>query len=417
MAFSSPLSADNVRILPPLPNGLRLIVHEDHALPIVAMEVVVRSGSVHAAQPGLAHYVEHVVFQGTRRFPDPLGPQFALESAGGMSNAVTSRETTCFSGAIAAERADVLVRVLADVLLNPLLQDARCVQEQPVIAAEIAHDRDNPLCELLDNAYASSYRGDANQYAPKGALPDLALITPATIRAFHAAHYVPNNMSVILVGDITVARARALVAEAFGGAPSRPLVSVTPPVSPPSGPMLEIHVPRDLSDTYQVMVFPLPSCTAASPAFADVLTVMLVDGAEALLPARWTADGVRFGRFGIEAVKTRAPGRMCIWAETSPEMAAPLRRSTFALLAQLARTPAPEASLLQARQQLAIRAVLANETYSQQARALAYYEGIGDAGIATRYQSLLDAVTGEQVRRLVPTQCLAWITLGRPPKG
>lgn len=414
----NPFPTGAIAIPPPLPNGVRIIVREDHSLPVVAVQVVVRTGS---ATPdgvnGIAHYLEHAVFQGTTHFPGPLAPQYALELAGGLSNAVTSRDATRFQGTIASDQVAMLAKVLADVVLSPQLDDATCDRERETIDAEIIHTQENPLTALFDAAYRLTYGAFPYKISTLGSPDDISRITPAMLRAFHDRWYVPNNLSVVYVGDITEHQAVEITRQYFGAAKAAelpaPIYVETAPVA-----TQEMHLNRPIPDTYQVMAFPSPpSSDMTAVAATELLASMLTEAPNALLPACWQADGVQFGRFGIEYVSTRQPGRFLIWAQTSPQMADKLRQSTLRLLDRLAHGSWANAQISLAQQRVARQYLFDNATYAQQADTLALNESLGNAETAGRYLSLIQGTTAVQLQAAVPTMLLARVTLGQPPKG
>lgn len=414
----NPLPVDKIS-LQSLANGLRLVVREDHSLPLVAMVVVVHAGSAAESNTnGIAHYLEHLVFQGTAHYPGPLAPQHAIEQVGGVSNAVASRDMIRFQASVPSAQVEVLVKVLADVVQAPTLDEHCFARERPTILAEIQQKDDNPLNALFNHAYEFTYRTHPYRYTPTGTIEDVLGLSADQMQAFHQRWYVPNNMSVVMVGDITQARALQLVQSAFGAAKSAKL-PVPPPVETEalSTPVRQ-HFSRDLAGTYQVMVFAAPpSSEYASLVATDVLTTLLAEGNDALLPAQWANDGLTVGQFGIEFVSTRAPGRILLWAQTDPRQAVKLRDATLNLLRALAAAPLPAETLALARQRVAGQFLLENETYTQQAATLAFYEGLGDVHLACRYIPTVQSVTAEQVQAAMPTKLLAWITIGQHPEG
>ena len=413
----NPFPAEEVS-LRTLPNGLRLVMREDHSLPIVAMEVVVRGGSAaDGDSPGVAHYCEHLVFQGTKHFPGHLAPQAALEQVGGISEATTSRDMTRFSATAPAAQLPLLVSVLADVMLAPTLDADDFDRERATVLAEIQRDGDSPLAPLLNAGYLASYPTHAYHGRPTGTIEDVLRLSVDDVRRYHHAWYVPNNMSVVLVGDVTAARAVALVTQAFGAAkrgevPDWP--APAPPV-PPASP----HVARPGTDTYQLLVLPAPAANdLAGTVAADVLMTMLTEGDNSLLAAQWAHDGIPVIDFGGEFITSRAPARLMLWARTDPRLVGKLKRSTQALLAQLAAGTVPGDAFLRARETLATHLLLDNETYSEQAATLAFYEGLAGVDGITRYLPAVLALTPAQLQAAVPLKPLAWITMGaRPEEG
>jgi zinc protease len=402
-----------------LPNGTRLVVREDHSLPLVAMEVVVRSGSAAEADThGKVHYLEHLLFQGTKHYPGALEPQETLEAAGGISNAVTSRDTLRVQGVIPAAQTALLVRVLADVTLAPTLSRQSFAQERAIICAEIQRQLDDPLTTALARAYFLSYRAHPYQNPPVGTITDVLSLTVDDVRAFHARWFVPGNISVVLVGDVSAAEAGALVAKYFGAAPK-----ASPPALPagentPTLHTARLHVPQAGDATTQVLALATaPSNSFTAMVAHDVLLTLLAEGNDALLPSWWAQRRVGVQSFGGEFVSSRSPGRMLLWAVTPPAMAGPARDATTALLKQIAGGNVDRATVALAQQRLAMSFLLDNETYSQQAATLAFYEGIGGAQLASRYMPAVQTLTFEQFCAAVPKTPLGWVTVGATPEG
>jgi len=401
-----------------LPNGLRIVVREDHSLPIISMVVVVRGGSGAGDMPGAAHYLEHLTLQGTKHYPDPLAPQYALEKVGGVSEAVTSRDMTRYQATVESSQAKLLVDVLADVATGALLNDESFARERPTVLSEIQGMTDDPQALLLNLGYQYSYRSHPYRARTTGTIEDVLRLSVDDVRACYQRRYVPNNMSVVLVGDITSLQAFSLVEAAFGNAKTATLPD-WPAAEPASREIVETHVATDLDGTYQVLAFPAPPVSDLNGVVAtDLLMSLLAGNGDGLLLEQWTKDGIQVYDFGAEFVSARGPGRLMIWALTRPAQAAKLRASTMNLLASLAATPVAAETLERVKERLAADLLMENETYSQQAAMLAFYEGLNGAVTLTRYIPAVEALTPAQLRAAVPTRPLAWVTLGhRPEEG
>ncbi len=414
----NPFPGDQVFVTT-LSNGLRVVVREDHSLPVLSAVVVVRGGAAaEGNRPGIAHVLEHMVLQGTARYPKPLEPQQVLEQVGGMSNGMTTRDMTRLEVVIASAHAELLVNVLAEIALRPLLGEASFHRERPVVLAEIQREADHPLAYSLNRAYLLAFRRHPYRFSPIGTIEDVLGMQPADLRGWYERWYVPNNMSIVFVGDITPAGAVQMVQTAFGQAKARPL-----PTGPSADGEVEeahsyAHFQHDIPGAYVVLAFPAPSAREPhAMATFDVLTSLLCDGPDALLPAWWSKQGVSVGKFGIEFVSSRQPGCLLIWAHTTPEQVGKLHDATLTLMTQLAVSPIAPEQLARAKQRLLTGFLLDNETYSQQAATLAFYEGLGDVHLAMRYVPSVQAVTAEDLRTLIPTRPLGWVTVGQRPEA
>jgi len=410
----NPFPPGSVITFPPLANGLKIVLRENHALPIVAMEVVIHTGAAaEAGMPGVAHFLEHVSFEGTVHFPNRFGAQYALECRGGFSNAITKRDIIRYNGSVASDQVSVLSKVLADIVLHPLLSDQSVTAQRAVITAECEHQQFDPVTELVNAAYASTCAEHPYGVAPVGSLQDIARVTPTMVRDFHAHWFVPNNMTVVLVGDISVARAQAVVQEAFSDVPATVLPSMATLNFRFLGAAVNVHFKSNLPTMYQIMAFPASPVTDFKSYIAtQLLASLLINKADALLPVHWANAGLHVGQYGQEYVAVRYPGRLLIWAQTPPAEVDVLFKSTLATMAALKQTKLDAQTLMQAKGELAQRFVFENATYSDQAATLACYAGVGDVANSSDYLPIMQAITEEEVRAMIPTTYLARVTLG-----
>ena len=129
-----------------LDNGLRVVTQSMPAARSVAVGLFVGVGSRREdeSQAGLSHLLEHLVFKGTRRYPEPGGLSEAVEGCGGSVNASTDRELTVYSARVPAEAAPRALEVIADLVLAPLLRKRDLVAEKPIIVDEIRMYVDSP---------------------------------------------------------------------------------------------------------------------------------------------------------------------------------------------------------------------------------------------------------------------------------
>ncbi len=129
-----------------LENGLRVVTQPMPAARSVSVGLFVGVGSRREdeAHAGLSHLLEHLVFKGTRRYPEPGGLSEAVEGCGGSVNASTDRELTIYSARVPAEAAPRALEVVADLVLAPLLRRRDLVSEKPIIVDEIRMYVDSP---------------------------------------------------------------------------------------------------------------------------------------------------------------------------------------------------------------------------------------------------------------------------------
>ncbi|MGH2358226.1 MAG: M16 family metallopeptidase, partial [Candidatus Limnocylindria bacterium] len=129
-----------------LPNGMRLVTQVMPQARSVSVALFVPVGSRHEddARAGLSHLIEHLVFKGTRGYPEPGAISQLVEGCGGSVNASTDRELTVYSAKVPAEQAAVALEAVGELALRPLLRRRDLVAEKPVIADEIRMYVDSP---------------------------------------------------------------------------------------------------------------------------------------------------------------------------------------------------------------------------------------------------------------------------------
>ncbi|WP_052465869.1 M16 family metallopeptidase [Mobilicoccus massiliensis] len=222
-----------------LPNGLRVVVSEDHAAPVVAVNLWVGVGSRHEqpGRTGFAHLFEHLMFQGSRNVAS--GEHFsALMAAGARLNATTWFDRTNYFETLPAGALDLALWMEADrhgYLLDAVTQE-NLDNQRDVVKEEKRQRYDNqPYGEALHHLYASVFpEGHPYHHPTIGSMPDLDAATLDDVHDFFRRWYHPGNTVLTLCGDLTPAEGVA-AAERYFGELRRgedPPPAATPPLPP-----------------------------------------------------------------------------------------------------------------------------------------------------------------------------------------
>jgi predicted Zn-dependent peptidase len=199
-----------------LPGGLRVVTE---ALPTVrsvtfGIWVGVGSRDESVRQAGCSHYLEHLLFKGTRR-RSALEISAAVDQVGGEMNAFTAKEYTCFYARVLDSDLPVAVDVVSDVVNSALLLDADVENERSVILEEIAMSDDDPA-DLVHDAFAQAVFGDTPLGRPVlGTVDSIEALARRTIDGYYRRHYRPENMVVAAAGNLDHATVVRLVRKAF----------------------------------------------------------------------------------------------------------------------------------------------------------------------------------------------------------
>jgi zinc protease len=219
-----------------LPNGLDVILHEDHSLPIVAVNVWYHVGSKDE-RPGLtgfAHLFEHLMFEGSANHDSGYFPP--LQDAGAAVNGSTNADRTNYWEVVPTGALELALFLESDRMgfLLPALTEKKFTTQREVVINERRQNYENRPYGLAGIAMATALYPPTHPYhwPTIGYTPDLRQATLEDVRAFFARHYHPANASLALAGDIDPDRAMGLIERYFGDLPPGPEV---PPVAVPEG--------------------------------------------------------------------------------------------------------------------------------------------------------------------------------------
>ena len=226
-----------------LPSGLRILVDELPHTHSISLGAFVGVGSGHEDRPicGISHFIEHMLFKGSRSRPTPRLISDAIEGVGGILDAYTSFESTVYYAKVADIHFDRALDVLSDMLLHPCFDPKDIEKERRVIAEELRATEDAPseLIHLLlddvmwgDQPLGRDIAGDEQSVAG---------LTHEQVLAHWRAHYNPANMVISIAGNIQVERAVAAIEQALGGLPAGATAAFLPSRPPHVGPVVALR--------------------------------------------------------------------------------------------------------------------------------------------------------------------------------
>ena len=275
-----------------LTNGLKIIVREDHRAPVVVSQLWYKVGSSYetAGQTGLSHALEHMMFKGSRK----LGPGESsriLRELGAEENAFTSDDYTAYYQVLASDRLAVALELEADRLASLKLPADEFAKEIEVIKEERRlRTDDKPSSLAYERFKALAYPASGYRNPTIGWMADLKRMNVDDLRAWYRTWYVPNNATLVVVGDVQPEHVKALAERYFGSIPARPVPTAKAPLelAEPGERRTTLYLKTQLpSLLYGFNVPSLGSDKDAKPVHALRLISALLDGGDsARLPAR-----------------------------------------------------------------------------------------------------------------------------------
>jgi zinc protease len=207
-----------------LPNGLRIVMVEDHHVPVVNLQVWYHVGSKDEkpGHTGFAHLFEHLMFKGSAH----VGPDEhsrIIEEMGGFDNAYTNDDVTVFWQTFPSNYVDRVLWLEADRMGSLNVDQQNFVSERQVVEEERRLRVDNsPYGRAQEDLYAAAFTVHPYHHTTIGSITDLDKATVAEVRAFHDTYYRPNNATLVIVGDIDPAAIVNGAQKYFGGIPRSP---------------------------------------------------------------------------------------------------------------------------------------------------------------------------------------------------
>jgi zinc protease len=205
-----------------LDNGISLVVIPDHRVPIVTHMLFMRVGSADdpLGRSGLAHYVEHLMFKGTKRYPKG---QFDLlvTRNGGATNAFTANDRTYFYEQVMKPGLPTMMDLAADRLAHLEFDPIEAVHELDVVREERRSYENDPASELGDRVSRVLYRGEAYGHPILGEWNETDGLTYQAAMDFYHQYYIPQNAIVVVAGDVEPEEALRLAQSTYGQIPRR----------------------------------------------------------------------------------------------------------------------------------------------------------------------------------------------------
>lgn len=217
-----------------LRNGIKLL-HRRRAGEVSHLALMVNAGmrDENADENGLAHFIEHLVFKGTKR-RKAYHILSCLENVGGDLNAYTTKEETCIHASFLKEHLGKAMDLFADVVFNSTFPENEMEKEKEVILDEINSYRDTPSDEIFDEFENLLYRGHQLGRNILGTIDLVSNYTRNDIVRFHKSHYAPDRMILACIGDISFEDFKRMAEKHFAdcrgdAAPFNRIPFVTPP--------------------------------------------------------------------------------------------------------------------------------------------------------------------------------------------
>jgi len=385
-----------------LDNGLRLIIHQDIATPMVAVNVVYDVGSRDemSERTGFAHLFEHLMFAGSENVTDFDIP---IQKAGGENNAFTNSDMTSFYSVVPAENIETVLWLESDRMKSLTISQKSLDVQKKVVVEEFKETCLNePYGDLMHHMLDLAYEDHNYRWPTIGIKPEhISEAKIEEVTQFYNKHYQPSNAIVVVAGNIETEKAKDLVSKWFGEINSR----------------AKPHRILKQEKKQSIHKFKVTNSSVPLPAIyrgyhmvgrmhpdyyaCDLLSDALGSGRSSRLYQRLHKNQKIFSVIDAYIMGSFDPGLFMLEGQPLPDIS--IEQSRDAIIRELEEmkfTLIPENELQKIKNKVESSLEYAEVNILHKAQSLAYFELLGDANLANKEGAAYQAITSEDIMRV-----------------
>lgn len=393
-----------------LPNGLTVIFKEDHSAELVSVQVWVKTGSMDEAEKtgaGVSHFLEHMVFKGSEQRE---GPELsaAITRIGGQLNAYTSFDRTVYYADVPSEGSETAFDVLSDLVFRAKLEQEDYEKEREVILREIDMAFDEPDRQVSRAIFRTVFRNHPFGHPVLGHRDLFLKVSVEDLRHYYTSRYVPNNMVVVVAGDINRDALDSCLERYFSGAERKALPMRFIPEEPAQLAPREERMSGSVNICRGAIAFRIPGINHADSVALDLLAAVLGGGESSILYQSLRERNELVHSISASCWNPGDSGIFWISYTCEPDKQEAVESAIQDELARVSRQGIHPDDLQKARRQAIVGEINARKTISAQASRLGLAEVVvGDLEYPKSYFKLLQTVHFSDIPRLILTYLIA----------
>ncbi|OGP91279.1 MAG: peptidase M16 [Deltaproteobacteria bacterium RBG_16_47_11] len=408
-----------------LPNGLKVILLENHKAPLVTFQVWYRVGSRNEAwgKTGLSHMLEHMMFKGTEK----TGPEdFSriIQENGGSLNAFTSYDYTAYFENLSEDRIHVAIDLEADRMQNLVLREEDFRTERMVVMEERRmRTEDNPQAVLIEQIMATAFQIHPYRWPIIGWMEDIARFTLEDLKTYYRTYYNPVNAFLVVVGDFKKEELLSKIEKAFGSYPKGVAPNQNRDKDPPQIGERRILVKKEAQLPFLVMGYHVPNLREQDSYVLEVTATLLSGGKS----SRFHQSLVREKRLVLSAeadhsLVYRDPSLFTLSADLLPgKKVAEVEKAFDQEIERLQKEVVGKQELEKAKNQIEASFIFGQDSLFYQALLLARHEIALSWRAIDDYLPSIRKVTPGDIQRvakkyLIPDNRTVGILIPLPPK-
>ncbi len=407
-----------------LPNGLKVILLENHRAPLITFQVWYRVGSRNEewGKTGLSHMLEHMMFKGTQK----VGPEeFSriIQENGGNDNAFTSRDYTAYFENLSSDRVQVSLNLESDRMQNLMLREEDFRTERMVVMEERRmRTEDNPQAFLVEQLESAAFQSSPYHWPTIGWQEDIARFTVEDVKRYYHTYYHPNNAFLVVVGDFRKEDLLPRIERAFGSIAKGAAPNQEKDTDPKQTGERRIFAKKEAQLPFFIMGYHVPNLHEPDSYALEVVATILSGGKS----SRLYQDLVRVKQLVLDAdadhsLLSRDPGLFYLSAQPLPgKEVGEVEKALNEEIERLQKELVGERELEKAKNQLESSFIYGQDSLFFQAMVLAQYEITLSWRAIDDYISSIRKVKAQDIQRvtrqyLTPDNRTVGVLIPLPP--
>ncbi|GAB4415325.1 MAG: pitrilysin family protein [Thermodesulfovibrionales bacterium] len=387
-----------------LENGLKVIISEDHKVPLSTFQIWYKVGSRDetSGRTGLSHFLEHMMFKGTPKYGSKMFSRI-IQRNGGIDNAFTTKDYTMYFQTLSSDRIGLSIDLESDRMTNLIMNPNETISERNVVLEERRmRYEDDPQNSLFERVVATAIMTHPYRRPVIGWMSDISSLQREDLYNYYRKYYAPDNAFIVIAGDVNPDETMEKIRSAFGDIKKNNPQKAPATKEPEQRGEKRIYLKKEAEVPSILIAYHAPSFPDRDSFALDVLSTVLSGGKSArlyksliyekklALEAGADYSGMYIDPFLFFLYASAAPGRDI----------ADVERALFSEIERIKETPPSEREVQKAKNQIEASFVFGQDSLYMQAMMIGKFEILGGWRLRDKYLEGIRNVTPEDVQEV-----------------
>jgi len=387
-----------------LPNGLKVLLKEEHKAPVITFQIWYKVGSRNEqlGKTGASHVLEHMMFKGTKKYGPKQFSRIVMRN-GGNDNAFTSKNYTAYFQNFASDRIGISLDLESDRMRNLLFDAKEFLSEREVVKEERRmRYEDDPVSTMVEQMMAVAFIAHPYQWPVIGWMADLDNLTREDLERHYRTYYAPNNATIVVAGDFDTKTLLPRIEKAFGRIPRGPAIPKVGAVEPKQLGERRVAIKRKAELPAVFIGYKTPNVQHADSAALEVLAGVLSSGRSSRLYRSLVYEKqlALYAEGEYDGI-TQDPNLFYLYAGIMPgKTSEEVEQALYGTIDLLKNEPVTADELQKVKNQIEAGFIMGQDSVFYQAMLLGKYETVASWRLLGNYLDGIRAVSAADIQRV-----------------